>query len=70
MPDNFYDLLSSVDIFQNKLFRRFFSGLPSECQKTVWIKIRPEILSGLILIQTVCQKTLAGEELKRRVYLQ
>ena len=69
MPVNFYDFLSSVDFFQNKLFQRIFSGLPLECQ-TVWIKIRPDKMSSLILIQTVCQQTLAGKELKLRVYLQ
>ena len=40
--------------------------MPSECQ-TVWIQIRPDVLSGLILVQTVTkeyqQPTLAGKEL-------
>ena len=38
----------------------------SECQP-VWIKIRPDILSGLIWVQTVCkgyrQTTLGDKEL-------
>ena len=29
-------------------------GIPSECQ-TVWIQIRPNILLGLIWVQTVCK---------------
>ena len=41
-----------------------------QCQ-TVWIQIRPDILSGLIWVQTVCkschQKTLAGKELIRNL---
>ena len=45
----FYDFLSSVDFFQNHLFRKFF-----QCQ-TLWIQIRPDILSGLIWVQTVCK---------------
>ena len=30
---------SSADIFQNQLFRKILSGIPSMCQ-TVWIQIR------------------------------
>ena len=29
-------------------------SIPSECQ-TIWIQIRPDILSGLIWVQTVCK---------------
>ena len=32
--------LSSADLYQNQLFKNFFSGIPSERQ-TVWIQIRP-----------------------------
>ena len=46
--------LSSADYFQNQLFRKIVSGIPSACQ-TVWIQIRPNILSGLIWVQTVCK---------------
>ena len=46
--------LSSADFFQNQLFRKNLSGIPSEWQ-TVWIQIRPNILSGLIWVQTVCK---------------
>ena len=52
--------------FQNQLFRKILSGIPSECQ-LVWIQISPDILSGLICVQTDCkefqQTTLAGKEL-------
>ena len=40
--------------FQNQLFQKSISGIPSECQ-TVWIRIRPDLLSGLIWVQTVCK---------------
>ena len=67
-PQKFFHafLLSAVFFFQNKLFRKILSGIPSECQ-TVWIQIRPNILSGLIWVQTVCkdyqQMTQRGKEL-------
>ena len=44
----------SADFFQNQLFQKILSGIPSECQ-TDWIQIRPDILSGLIWVQTVCK---------------
>ena len=51
--------------FQNQLFRKILSCIPSEWQ-TVWIQIRPDILSGLIWVQTVCkidqQMALVGKE--------
>ena len=40
--------------FQNQLFRKTLSVIPSECQ-TVCIQIRPDIFAGLILVQTVCK---------------
>ena len=40
--------------FQNQLFRKFISGIPSGCQ-TDWIQIRPNILSGLIWVQSACK---------------
>ena len=46
-------LLSSTDYFQNKLFQNL-SGTLLECQ-TVWIQIRTDVLSVLILVQTVFQ---------------
>ena len=63
----FHSFLSSADFFQNQLFRKNLSGIPSECQ-TDWIQIRPTILSGLIWVQSVCkdydQMTLVDKELK------
>ena len=38
--------------FQNPTFKINLSGIPWKCQ-TVWIQIRPDILSGLICVQTV-----------------
>ena len=69
---NFFCFLSSADFFQNQLFETLFQELPSECQ-TVWIQIRPDILSGLIWVETVCktacigyqQTTLGGKELRQ-----
>ena len=59
-------VLSSADLFHSQLFLKNLSGLPSESQ-TVLIKVRPDILSGLIWVQTVCkgcqQTTLVGKEL-------
>ena len=47
-------------------FQKTLSGIPFECQ-TVWIQIRPDILSVLIYVQTVCKHyqpiTLVGKEL-------
>ena len=36
--------------FQNQLFRKVISGIPSVCQ-TVWIQIRPDVLSDLIQVK-------------------
>ena len=47
-------LLSSADFFQNQLFRKILLGIPSECQAN-WIQISPDILSGLIWVQTICK---------------
>ena len=47
--------LSSVDIFFFQVSfskKKNLSGIPSECQ-TVWIQIRPDVLLGLIWVQTV-----------------
>ena len=68
---NFACLLSSANFFQNQLLKKILSGIPSECQ-TVWIEIRPEFLSSLIWVETLCrgnqQMTLGDTELKA-VYL-
>ena len=51
-------------------FSNQLSAIPSEC-RTVWIQIRPDILSGLIWVLAVCrgyqQNTLADKELKLMV---
>ena len=47
-------ILSSADFFQNYLFGKILSEIPSECQ-TVWTLIRPDDSSGLIWVQPVCQ---------------
>ena len=58
--------LSSAFFFQNQLFRKILSGIQPERQ-TVSIKIRPDILSGLIWVQTVCNgyqlTTQVGKEM-------
>ena len=55
-------------IFKSTL-RKIVSVISSECQKD-WIQIRPDILSGLILVQFVCkgyeQTTLEDKELIHR----
>ena len=38
----------------------FHSGISSECQ-LVWIQIRPDIMSGLIWVQTVLQRLSADK---------
>ena len=40
--------------FKTNFFQKNLSRIPSECQ-TVWIQIRPDILSGLIQVHTVCK---------------
>ena len=51
--------------FKISFFEKFFQEC-HQCQ-TVWIQIRPDILSGLIWVQTVCrgnqQMTLIDKEL-------
>ena len=57
----------SADFFQNQHFQKILSAIPSEYQ-TVCTQIRPDILSGLIWVQTVCkdyqQATPVGKELR------
>ena len=49
-----HTFLSYMDFFLNLLFQKTLIGIPSEYQ-TVWLQIRPYILSGLIWIQTTCK---------------
>ena len=58
---------SSADFFQNQLFGKILSGIPSACQ-TVWIQIKGDASSGPIWVHTVCkgyqQTTLVGKVLR------
>ena len=47
-------LLSSAEFFQNYFFQKIHSETLSERQ-TVLIKIRTDVLSLLIMVQTVCK---------------
>ena len=50
-------------LFSKSTFlKKNLSGTPSECQ-AVWIPIRPDVLSGLIFVQSVCK----GDEQTTRV---
>ena len=55
------------DFFQNQLFRKILSQISFGCG-TDWIQIRPDIMSGLIWVQTVCknyqQATLGDKRVK------
>ena len=42
--------LSSADIFQNKLFEKVLSGIPSECQTFVRPDLGPNCLPRLALV--------------------
>ena len=44
--------LSSADFFSNHIFTKKYFRNKSECQ-TVWIQIRPNIFSSMILVKTV-----------------
>ena len=59
-------LLVCFLIFSKLTFSKNVSGIRSECQ-IVWIQIRPDVVSGLIWIQTVCKgyqpTTLTDKEL-------
>ena len=46
-------------LFQNQLFRKISSGIPSECQ-TVWIQISFNVLSGLTLKAPIATKVPAS----------
>ena len=64
-----YFTWSSVDFFHNQLFWKILSGMQSECQ-TVRIQIRPDGLSGLIWVLSVCidyqQTTLISKGLNKQ----
>ena len=50
----FHAVLLSADFFKINFFEKFFQELRLECQ-TDWIQIRPDVLLGLIWVQTVCK---------------
>ena len=52
MLGNFACYFVGCVFFLKVTFPKNISGIPSECQ-TVWIQIRPYVLSGLIWVQTV-----------------
>ena len=58
-----HQILLSAIFFYQKIIFQYFSGIPSEFQ-TDCIKVRPDILSGLIWDQTIYknywQITIAG----------
>ena len=62
--------LLSTDFFLSKI--RFFKKLVYGYHQTVWIQIRPDIMSGLIWVQTVCngyrQMILVGKEFSVSMY--
>ena len=50
---------TSSDFFQNQLFRKILSGIPSECQ-TVWTQARPNVIGpGL---DPNCLQRLSGDD--------
>ena len=51
-----------IFFFQNQLLKKNVSGIPPECQ-TVWIQIRPDILSGL-----TCVLLILGELVNIKSY--
>ena len=46
--------LSSADFFKINFLKKNLSAITPECQ-TDWNQIRPDFLSGLILVQSVCK---------------
>ena len=48
--NSFHAFFAGCWFFQNQLFQKILSGIPSQCQ-TLWIQIRPDVLSGLIWVQ-------------------
>ena len=58
----FFFLSSAVFFFQYQLFRKIFSGIPSECQ-TVW----SQICSGLVLGSNCVQRLSTDDKSRQRV---
>ena len=51
-PGQFFMIFFSTADFFKSSFSKKIIGIPSECQ-TDWIQIRPDILLGIILVQSV-----------------
>ena len=65
-PGKIFVLFCSVLIFsKSTLAKNYFRDTVSVKYLTVWIQIRPGILSGLIWVQTVC-KGYERQELNRK----
>ena len=58
--------------YKRKTFFKKSSGIPSVCQ-TDWIQIRPDVLSDMIWVHSVCkgyeQRTLEGNELMLALFM-
>ena len=54
--------------FQNQFSRKILSGILSECQ-IVWIQVRPDKMSGLIWVQTVCIGLSADDTRRQRLII-
>ena len=67
----FMNISSTAEFCTNYFFGKILSGIPLECE-TVWIQIRPDKMSGLIWVQTVCegyhQMTVPGKALISFLY--
>ena len=50
----FYVFCRLLIFFKINFFQKILSGIPSECQID-WIHIRPDIILGLIWVQSVCK---------------
>ena len=59
-------LFCRQQFFFNKLFGKILSGIPSECQ-TVWIQIKPDILSGPDLGPNYLQRLSENGTSRQRV---
>ena len=63
--DNFACFFVLCRFFTKSTFsKNFIQEYLQECQ-TVWIQIRPDILSGLIWVQTVCKGYLQTKPVSR-----
>ena len=70
-PSEFFHVFCHLLNFFNVNFSEKFFQEYHECQ-TIWNLIRPDKMSGLIWVQSVCkgyqQRTLVSNELKQQIY--